>query len=249
MSWLQWQGETWPATEDEAELRASIAAPDSAGPRVTWRWECMHYARMPGLDGENDRCMSVRIDDLGIREGSWERLSGREIRADAAWHDAQENTGCYGSLRLSRVEMFGELPQGGSREDARWIGHDYILRIGQRDGLYFPMELDAWLIPSKEYEREVPETAEEVARFGVGPPHLRIIARMAFLNVSVELARCSGDPIPVARRVVREEIGFHDLHRPKMKWWLRHTADRQKIVEMPPGWRSSVKFGTAAARW
>jgi hypothetical protein len=250
MSWLQWQGETWPATEDEAELRVCIAAPDSAGPRVTWWWECMHIVREPGSkDGENDRWLSVRIDDLGIREGSWERLAGREIRADAAWHDAQENTGCYGRLQLSQVEVSTDPPKGASREDAHWIGHDFIMRIGQRDGLYFPVELDAWVIPAREYEREVPETAMEVAQFGVGPPHLRLIARMAFLNVSVNLARCSGDPMTVARRVVREEIGFRDLQKAEMKGWLRDTVDRAKIVEMPPGWRSSVNFRTAAAKW
>ena len=250
MSWVQWQGETWEATEDEASLYVHIHAPDTAAPRVEWRWELFHIVCGEKKPDGLDSYVSLMIDDLGFRERDWKRFSDREIVADAAWHEAQENTGAYGRLRSSRVEMTvekceDEVPV--SRHYEQWRAHDFVMRIGKRDGLTFPFELDAWMIPESEYYRDEPE--KEPVPFPSGPPNLRVIAAMVFLGGEVDLPRCGDDPLLLARKTVREETGFDEFKKLTLKWWLRQTPDRAKIVPMPPGWRSSVSFRTQAAKW
>lgn len=251
MSWVQWQGKIWETTPDEASLHVHIEAPDAAGPRVEWRWELAHIVREEKERG-TDPYLGLNIEDLGFRGRDWTRFANTEIRADAAWHDAQENTGAYGRLRLARLQLWvddrKESADKPSREDySEWLAHDFVMRIGQRDGFSFPCELDAWMIPAGEYFCEEPE--QELAPFPSEPPNLRVMTSMVFLGGGVDLPRCGDDPLPMARRLVREETGFDEMRKISLKWWLRQTPDHSEIVEMPPGWRSSVHFGTKASKW
>ena len=90
------------------------------------------------------------------------------------------------------------------------------------------------------------QTAEQVARFADTPPNLRVITRAVFKGGSVEVPRCKGDPLPTARRLLREETGCEEMFAPEVKWALRQTPDRKEIVSMP-GYRSTVSFSTTAA--
>ena len=154
----------------------------------------------------------------------------------------------YGRLHPAEVSVHASLygqpdDAGKMRREGDWIAHDFIVRFGTLDGWCLPCELDAWLIPRDEYYRKAPETPEAVARFAEGPPNLRVMSRTLFKGGTVEVPRCAGDPVPWARRLLREETGCESLHRPKVEWMLRQMPDQAKAEPMP-GWRSTVGFST-----
>jgi hypothetical protein len=129
-----------------------------------------------------------------------------------------------------------------------WIAHDFILRLGTRDGWSFPCELDAWLIPEDEYYRLAPETPEAAARFPEGPPDFRLVTRATFASGTVELTRsAAADPPAQAREILRAQIGCEARLEPHLNWQLRQTPGREEIVPMP-GWRSGVNFFTPGPR-
>ena len=123
-----------------------------------------------------------------------------------------------------------------------WRGHDFLLRFGARDGLAFPCEIDAWLLPGEEYDRTEPETAAEVARFGEGPPDLRIMARAVFTSVTVKVPR-TDDPVAFAREALRSEVGLSEFHDPRLEWAVRRTLEG-KGTEQMPGWASTIYVRT-----
>lgn len=255
MSWLQLLGETWPASQDEADLRVFILPPDVGCPRVGWYLELSHTVQpaTPPAPGEPklERWVDVELGPLILNLNDWRRLAGLEIRADAAWHATQEFAGPYGySYQSPRVVVHRtvlRLVAGVEAADAGsagWIAHDFLLRFGNRDGWSFPLELDAWLIPEKEYYRLTPETAEETARFGEGAPQLQIVTRANFVGGGVHLTRrAAEDPVAGARASLFEQVRCEAMREPELKWALRHTPDREEIVPMP-GWRSTVYFNT-----
>jgi hypothetical protein len=254
MSWLQLHGEVWPVTDDEADLRVYIRAPDVGCPRVWWDLDVSHYIKPenpPAGDPGIDRWLDIELGGLILNLRDWRSLAGLEIRADSAWHATQEFIGPYGHCHNSpRVAVYQTVlkpyaeragVESGRKE---WIAHDFILRFGNRDGWSFPCELDAWLIPKEEYCRLAPETPEETARFAEGMPDLRLVTRATFVRGSVDLARgAAGDPLSQAREILREQIGCDTMLRPKLNWMLRQTPGREEIVPMP-GWRSGVHFFT-----
>jgi hypothetical protein len=251
VSWIQWRGETWPVTDGNADLRLHLGAPDAGCPRQSWCIDLMQCAEtFDPVSGEqtSQRWLSVEVGHLPFTESDWRRWSGLEIRADAAWHDRHEHFDEYGNHEMAFVEThsFQRIIPGQKQNlegHVRWRAHDFIVRFGTREGLSFPCEIDAWMIHEKEYYRTTPETAEEVARFGEGPPNLRVITKAVFTQATVSLPRCKDDPVPLARRCLREEIACEELFTPKLEWALRRTADRKEIVPMP-GWRSTVCFST-----
>ncbi len=247
MSWVQWHGGVWPTTDDEATLRVFLGSPDTGRARQEWYFDLMHLVRDPAVqpvDYDTDQALFIRLEQLQFARPDWRELSGWTIRADAAWHATQEGYSQHGYYHSPRV-MVGTLnaPEGPGRQGTNWVAHDFTLRMGQRDGLVFPCELDAWMVPEEEYWRKEPEAAEEVARFGEGPPNLRVITRVQFDGGTVELTRGVGDPLVEARRRLRSELGVEEIHEETLKWALRSTPDHEKIVDMP-GWRSSVHFQT-----
>ena len=254
MSWLQWQGETWPVTADEARLQVFVRPPDVACPRQIWSLDLHHYVQSENPEtGKNEVAywLSTDVTDLRFQENDWRRLANRTIRADAPWHDAHEHFNEYGHHIAAEVDvMTGRLRwfSGGPPQvpaQGHWLAHDFILRIGARDGLCFPCELDAWMIPRDEYYRKLPESEADVARFAETPPNLRIITRAVFEGGSVEVPRCKTDPVPWARRLLREETGCEEMFGTEVKWALRQTPDFKEIVSMP-GYRSTVQFSTTA---
>ena len=76
MSWLQWQGEQWETTKDEAKLDVHLRAPDMGCKRFTWTWHLFHADPIFHTDRDPPyRWLSVELSDLGF-EGDWRRFSG-----------------------------------------------------------------------------------------------------------------------------------------------------------------------------
>lgn len=255
MSWIELHGETWPVTKDEADLRVCVHPPDVGCPRVWWTLDVSHYLHAdkpprPGNSGV-ERWLDIDLGSFVLNLRDWRRLAGLEIRADAAWHATQEFVGPYGhSYNSPRVTVYRtevKKPAEGEEVDSvrsEWIAHDFILRLGNRDGWSFPCELDAWLIPGEKYYRLAHETPEEVTRFAEGPPNFRLITRATFVSGTVELTRgAADDPAAHAREVLSELVGCETMVKPELKWMLRQTPGSEEIVPMP-GWRSDVDFRT-----
>jgi hypothetical protein len=252
MSWVQFHGETWPVTPDDALLEFYVQAPDVGCPRVQGRLDLTQTVKAPEpLPGQPDceRLLSVEINGLPLPGRDWRELAGREIRADAAWQAAHEFIGPYGhSHNTAKVDLnhivFPAHAKTPPDDGGRYLGHDFILRFGPRDGLFLPCEIDAWVIPEKEYYRTQPETPAAVAKFPDGPPNLRVITRAQFIGATLDLARCGVDPLPTARQQAREQLGCEEFFRPTYHWWLRSNPEHNKILPMPPAWRSTVHFFT-----
>src|SRR5664280_1688591 len=253
MSWIQLNGETWPVTKDEADWRVYIHAADVGCPRVSWDLDVSHYIMPENYPGKKimERWLDIELGGLILNLRDWQRLAGLEIRGDAAWHATQEFFGPYGHCHNSpRVQVHQTiLKPHADREGVEagrkaWIAHDFILRLGNRDGWSFPCELDAWLIPEEEYYRPQPETPEAAARFPDEPPNFRLLTRATFVSGSVGLTRhAAADPVAQAREILREEIACEPMLRTELKWMLRHTPENKDIIPMP-GWRSDVHFFT-----
>jgi hypothetical protein len=253
MSWIQLHGETWPVTKDEADVRVYIHATDVDCPRVWWDLDVSHYIlpeNFPAGEIKLERWLDIELGGLILNLRDWRRLAGLEIRGDAAWHATQEFIGpyghCYNSPRVTVHQTI--LQQDAEAEGVEagrntWIAHDFILRLGSRDGWSFPCELDAWLIPEKAYYRKEPETPA-AAHFPTEPPNFRLVTRATFVRGTVGLTRhAAADPVARAREILREEIACEAMLRTELKWMLRHTPENREIVPMP-GWRSDVHFYT-----
>lgn len=248
MSWVQLLGETWRPTANKAELRVHLWPEDADYPRTAWCCSISHY-NLSKTEDPIARWLDLEISNLHFYEPDWRRLSGLEIRADAAWHEAHEFTQEHGKLETAEVTAhYGQIiaPPGqrtlpGGHES--WVGHDFILRLGTRDGLTFPLELDAWLIPEDEYYRQEPETSAEVARFAEGPPNLRVMADAVFTGGTVVLPRCGDDPLPLARRYLREGIACDEIDHAEVEWAVRRSHEEKETIRMP-GWTSTVTFKT-----
>jgi len=252
MSWLQLHGETWPVTDDEADLRFHLRAADTGLPRVTWNLEVSHYIRAKNPEAKPgiERWLDIDLGTVTWHDGDWRRLANLEIRAATAWYARQEYFDENGHLMLPQLTVHQTVLHPRTEHDEvegkrqSWMAHDFILRFGNRDGWSFPCELDAWLIPEADYHRTTPETLEQTKHFPQTPPDLRLITRATFTQGSVELTRAAAaDPITHARNILREQTRCDTLRQPKLDWMLRQTPGREKIVPMP-GWRSTVHFHT-----
>lgn len=247
MSWVQWDNEIWPATGNEAELDLHLWAGDSACPRQSWSWSLHHYPVALHSHGERrtTRWLGVDLLDLNFDESDWRRLASREIRADAAWHDLHETTNEHGRLNVSEAQLdVTEIdrttgPDKVLRRDQHFIAHDFMVRIGARDGFVFPVELDAWMIPKEEYYRPEPEA--KVAHFAQGPPNLRVMARTRLKRASVIVERCDA-PVPRAREYLREAVGLEARAENAIVNWSRYRKLSDGRLEAMPGWASVVQF-------
>ena len=242
MNWIEWQGKTWPTTENQAELRLHLWPPDSGYPRPSWSLKLSHVFRPVGLapnDYSYDRWAEVEISELFFHASDWRRLSRQEIRATPAWHDAHEHFHQHHQIVESRVNLFGE--QG------RWRGHDFILRVGTRDGLCFPCELDTWLIPEGDYPRKQPEDPAEIAPFASTPPNLRVITSAVFVGGTVEvpgLAAPTQSPprgcCYAKRSITRATCTNPRSNGPSVAPWITNISPDQagpRTSAFPPGRR------------
>lgn len=253
MSWVQFDERVWPATDHLAQINLHLSRESAGCARQSWSWELFHNIEVPGDDhgqpAETAGYISIVIENLYLDLTDWRQLGGREIRAIPAWHDAHEETNEYGNLELARVEVTAtDLLRPGEgadrqvrRVEAAGIAHDFVLRFGQRDGWVFPCELDAWVIPRGDYYRTEPEPEAALARFGEGPPNLRVMAAAAIEHISAVVAPAE-DPVPLARAALRKAIAFdEDSWTGRIEWQCRATADR-KGYEAIAGSRSTVHF-------
>ncbi len=252
MGWVHLLGEQWEISDDEARLRVRLAAPDAACPRQSWSWDLFQMERGDTLADSGkrkvERFASIEVSELHFHERDWRRLSGLEIRADSAWHEAHEYSDELGNVDPAHVHVHAPkaLSAGGGKKklkESTWIAHDFILRFGQLDGWCLPTELDAWLIPKTKYDRKTPEKPDALKNFAVGPPNLRVMTRTLFTGGSVEVPRCGDDPLPLARRLLREATGCDTMHEAKVDWMLRQIPGKKESERMP-GWRSTVHFST-----
>jgi hypothetical protein len=254
MSWIEWLGEKLPGEAGvDARLRVHVWPPESVCPRVSWSMDLRYHLwrqNMPEGKRKIDGWLSIEIGDLGFHGRDWRDLEGMEIRADAAWQSAHEYFGEYGNLNTGQVMLMGsEFPNTPRNPKAKmsevhWLGTDFVLKLGRREGFIFPMELDAWMLPEKEFYRSQPESESELAVFGEGPPDLRLLARAAFVGGIVEVPRCD-DPLPLAARILREEVSLETMHEPAIEWSYRRDYKTGKSVQFPGG-TSRVNFKTSA---
>ena len=165
-----------------------------------------------------------------------------ELQGNPAWQEEQEHFGEYGHLSVPRIDARGDLLASGSgdHDDGLWAGDDFILRLGQRDGYVFPCELDGWVQPQRAYYRKTPETAADLAVRPTAEPNLRVVARTRIGKVSVNLPRCGGDPVPLARQYLEEFTGLTDLPVHSIEWWGPKLPGQKEVKG--PGWRSTVNF-------
>lgn len=251
MSWVQLKGETWRTTQNVAEVKLQLWRPDAQCERQEWSFELTHNVRKvnpaPGAS-HAERFLVVTLATMGLEVRDWRRLAGTEFRADAAWHAKHGCCHEYGRLRESSLEVWEmvfrnppEEPVGMVR-DRTWRAHDFVLRFGERDGLTFPVELDAWLVPEAEFWRREPESPEELARFGEGPPDLRVMATAFFTAGWVDLPPCE-DPLALARQFLREEIAFEGMHDSKIQWSTRDSSGTTEGEEVRE-WPATVFFRT-----
>lgn len=252
MSWMQWQGETLPNTNNCAKLELRLHAPDMGGPRQNWRFDLGHEVLWPD-DGvkrkyRRQRWLSVEIEELGIAVGDVRELSGMVIRSTPEWLLRVQECGQYGRLvepvvriNHSRVSEVTEEYDAGET----FLSVEWELRFGQAEEMSLPCELDVWApIPEQEFFRMEPETAAELARFAEGEPALRVMARADIISASVEMERCGDDPVPLARQRLREAVRGLEGVREKVFWENNYVTmpDHKAVTE--PGWRSSVRFET-----
>lgn len=251
MSWVQLFGDTWRTTGDVVEFKLTLWRDDSLCPRQVWSLELSHLmlrlAKGPTLS-HAERMLDVEVQTLGFSMRDWREIAGRELRADAAWH---EKHGCcheYGrlletSLGVREMDFTAPAPDGTDSVAIRnWWAVDFVLRTGALDGLEFPVELDAWLVPEEEFWRREPESAEELARFGSGEPNLRVMATGIFAEGWVYLPACA-DPESLGRRILREEVGLEKLHSAEIQPGKRHDTKTNAYVEEPK-WPAIFHFRT-----
>lgn len=245
MSWVQLRDEDWGAGSGRAELKLHLARPDAQAERQEWSLEVMHKkmrtAPLPG-HGPAEKFLSLTLETLGLDLRDWRDLAGREVRADADWHARHFRPNEYGRLCESSLHVwehiFADRARGSSEIEREWRAVDFTIRFGQRDGFDFPMELDAWLIPEDQFWRTTPETPEELARFGEGPPDLRLMATAKVWGGWVCLPACD-DPLALARRYLREELRFDEPWEPTVQWATRRwkgdlNVEPQEMREWPP---------------
>lgn len=256
MSYAQWQGRTWPTTTDEASLRVHLPPRDCPGALPEWDLELDHFVMSAerGPDGQRQilGALQLEISQLGLLPRRWHDLARQHVRADAAWYERTARFGPFGHRCHQCLEVTSYIPSAhppahslGPAGRLEWCALDFEVRLGARDGLYFPCEIDAWLFPRGEFDRDEPETPEELATFGQGEPDLRIITRAKFSGGSIGMPRCGDDPWPQAQREILAALGPMHFARHQVDWHVHYPPHSGELVPRP-GWRSFIHFWTAA---
>ncbi len=253
MSWVEMLGQRWPATDQVVRLQVFIWGPQAPHPRTVWHLDVFHMQVSDPETGEKRPSphIHIEISDFAPEIRDWRRFSGWELRADAAWREAQECVTDYNRHQLPHVLALGNfrsmLPpaeQRGKREHETWLGHDFVLRFGTRDGWEFPCEIDGWVRSEEDYWQLRPQSRDEAMRFPTEPPNLRVMARAEFVGGTVIVPRRHhADPVAWAREVLRAEIGCETMHDPRIKWATRRVRGFGKTEKLE-GWGSRVTFRT-----
>lgn len=252
MSWVQWRGETLPGTQDTAWLQFTLRAPDMGGPQQNWNLDFVHEISWPD-DGvqrkwRRHRWFTVELLEMGVQVRDVGDFSGMVIRSTPAWWAGVQESGEYGHLVEPVLNVHHGRVSEATGDFDIWEDYrslEWELRFGRLDGMSLPFELDVWaLIPEKEFHRMEPETEAELAKFAVGEPELRLMARVDITGGAVHLERCGDDPVPLARRRLREAVKGLEIAEEKLHWESNYVSmpDHKAVTE--PGWRSNVRFET-----
>lgn len=248
MSRLFWQGEQRDDTLDQASLDIHLRAPDTGGKRFSWSWHLFHNDLIRHDDRiPSHRHLSVEIGDLGFTE-DWRQFSRFELRSTPQWQEENEYFGEYGHLFVPAISVYGNsMPDQAGNDAGFWEGKDFLLRFGERDGLTFSTELEAWVEPERTYHRTAPESPADLARPPAGEPALRLLTRTRLGKASINMARCGDDPVPQARRYLEECTGLVDLPDPTIEWWGPKLPGHDKQTQAP-GLRCTVNFKAPRAK-
>jgi len=255
MSYAHWLGQTWPHSTDDASLYVHIPSRNCPAALIDWDLELDHFVEssQPGPDGKKKliAALHINITNLGLRPRTWLDLSGQHIHADAHWYEQTTASGPYGHAEKERFRVStwfeDDCPETatlGPTEPQRWVAIDFEIRFGRREGYVFPCEIDAWVIPEADFAREEPETPEELATFGQGPPNLRLITRAIFRSGTIDMPRSGDDPWPQAQREIHAALGPFDIKRHNIRWNVCRRPPPNDLQECPGG-RSRVQFWVA----
>lgn len=249
MSWIQWQGENIPTTQDAARLRCTIPAADMQGPRQKWALNLSHQVPWPPEVPKKYRWLEhveVDLPLLGLQLRSLEDLSGLVLRSTPKWLLKVQESDDIGNLvepalMMSHFKVSAETQEVLVNEEH--LSVEWEVRFGQLDELTLSCELDAWsMLPEREFFREEPETQEELAKFAVGEPMLRLMMRVDITCVTMEMERCGEDPVPLAEQRLKEALGIGEEAWPQLAWESNILAMPDHKVVKEPGWRSKVRF-------
>lgn len=249
MSWIQWQGENLPTTQDAAGLNCTLTAPDMPGPRQEWALHLSHVVPWPPEVPKKYRWLEhveVDLPQLGLQVRSLEELSGLVIRSTPEWLVKVQESDSIGNLVepvlvLSHFKVSPETQEVVVNEE--YLSVEWEVRFGQLDGVTLSCELDAWVVlPEREFFREEPETREELAKFAVGEPMLRVMTPVDLTCVTMEMERCGEDPVPLARKRLKEALGIEDTWGERVFWESNFVAMPEHKAVKEPGWRSKVRF-------
>jgi hypothetical protein len=152
------------------EGACAVLSAGECAARVAWSLSLGHHVIVGAESGKRKtlRFSNFDLGDLGFHDADWRHLGYREIKGYAAWHAAQEHTSEYGNLDVAVINFRPvdlRLPpeERPVCKDFTWYGHDFIVRLGTREGLAFPCEIGAWLEHESTYYRAHPEAAKELA--------------------------------------------------------------------------------------
>lgn len=253
MSWIQWQGETLPNTQDCVRLAFTLSAPDMGGPRQNWSLELCHQQAWPADVPSKFRMQSylyVELWELGLQVQDLREFSGLVIRSTPAWLERVQVSGQYGHLvePVVQIHNWRASPETGEEVVSEsFLSLEWELRFGKLDGYSLPCELDVWaLIPEEEFYRMEPETPEDLARFAQGEPLLRMMARAEIVGGNVEMERCGDDPVPLARKRLHAAVGGLEVAGGTVHWDSNYIMMPEHKAVKEPGWRSKVSFRTGA---
>ncbi len=249
MSWIDWPRDPFPKTQDAATLTCHLTAPDMGGPRQRWAFDLGHQLPWPKEVPSKyviQRIISLEILELGVQVEDLREFSGLVLRSTPEWLVKVQESGEYGHLLEPVLSMRHSKISVETQEYEVWENYQSVeweLRFGQLDGTSLSCELEAWaLIPEHQFHREKPETKEELAKFAEGEPMLRMMSRVDIEAVTVELPRCGDDPLPLARRRLKEALGIDEWKEEKLFWESNFIAMPDHKAVKEPGWRSSVRY-------
>lgn len=249
MSWIDWPRDPFPTTQGAATLTCHLTAPDMGGPRQRWTFDLGSQVRWPeGVPSKYkvQRVMNLEFLDLGVQVEDLREFSGLVIRSTPEWLVKVQESGQYGRLVEPVLSMHHWKISLETQEHELWEDYQSVeweLRFGQLDGTSLSCELEAWaLIPRDDFYRKEPETREELAKFAEGEPMLRMMSRVDIESVTVELPRCGDDPLPLARRRLKEALGIDEWKAEKLFWDSNYVAMPEHKAVTEPGWRSAVRY-------
>ena len=112
---------------------------------------------------------------------------------------------------------------------------EFRLRFGSREGLLFIFELEAWMEPKEQYERETERRPGEIGTPLGTPPNLVLMTQIEFAWFDVRVPPEAANPADWAFNKVRETFGLRAFAEPQVKPVTRYSFREHRSVEKPGG--------------